>query len=243
MRSRILAAILAAAALSLAACSSGSSQPSSNGSSSSSGTAPSGTPTAQTLLNEALAALRAASSVRITGGVIQNGKNLHFDVAFIRSGGASGTISGPFLTGAPATFKIIIAGGKGYVLLDKQFFNALSKAHHIPSSACSLLCGKYIAVPASQFGDFSLNGLTRAELSGASKAAPGVTTTTINGQPAFRISDGRGSYLYIARNGTHYPLEITKPGSGALVFSEWNAVPPITPPPASQVVSVPGGIG
>src|SRR5262249_40606917 len=143
--------------------------------------------------------------------------------------------------------KIIVVGGKGYVLLDKRLFSAIAKAHHIPSAACSVICGKYIEAPAKQLGDFTLKGLSNSILKSGTKAAPGVTTTTINGQPAYGVSDGPGSYLYIAKNGTHSPLEITKSGTGndtgTLVFSEWNSVPPVTAPPASQVISLPGGIG
>jgi len=234
MRKRILAAIATTAALlgGVAAC----------GGSGSSGPQGSNAPAAQTVVNDALAALRSAQSVRISGGLVQSGKSLHLDVGFIRSGSLSGTLSGPF-AGIQATFKLVIVGGKGYILLDKQFFNAISKTNNIPASACATICGKYIAVPATQFGDFSLNGLTHSVFKGNNKAAPGVTTTTINGQAAYRVTDGHGSYLYVAENGTHFPLEITKSGTGTLVFSDWNSVPPVTAPPASQVITLPGGVG
>jgi hypothetical protein len=203
---------------------------------------PTGAPSAQALVNDALTALKSAQSVRISGSVTQSGKNLRLNVGFVKSGAFSGTMSGPF-AGTQATFTLIATGGKTYLLLDKAFFNALSKTQGIPASACQTLCGKYVAVPAAQFGNFSLNGLTSSMLKGAHKAAPGVVVTSVNGQPAYRVSDGHGSFLYIAENGTHYPLEITKPGTGTLTFTDWNSVPPITAPPASQVISLPGGIG
>jgi hypothetical protein len=219
---------------------SGGGQPGSSGAPSS---APVGAPSAQTLVNDALTALKSAKSVQLAGDIVQGGNNLHLNVGFLKSGALSGTMSGPF-AGTQATFKLIVTGGKGYVLIDKAFFDALSKAHGIPASACSELCGKYVEVPASQFGsDFSLNGLTHSLLKGGNKAVPGVTTTSVNGQPAYRVSDGHGSYLYIAENSPHYPLEITKTGTGTLTFSQWNSVPPITAPPSSQIISVPGGIG
>jgi hypothetical protein len=236
MNKRILAAIATTGALmGLVACGGNSSGQQGSGGSS-------GAPPAQTLVNDALAALRSAQSVRMTGGMVQNGNSLHLDVGFIKSGSLSGTLSGPF-AGAQATFKLIIVGSKGYVFLDKQFFNALAKTHGIPASACATLCGKYVAVPASQFGNFSLGGLTNSIFKGNNKAVPGSTVTTVNGQPAYRVGDGHGSYLYVAENGTHYPLEITKSGTGTIFFSEWNSVPPITAPPASQVISLPGGFG
>ena len=245
MRTRMVAAIaVAGIVLGTAGCG-GSSSSGSQGSSApaSSGSTPQGpAPSSQTLLNDTLTALRTAKSVRISGGLVKNGQSLHLDVGFIRPNSLDGSISGPF-AGVQATFKIIVVGGEAYVLLNKQLFNAISKAHHIPSATCAVICGKYIKVPASQFGGFTLNGLSNSVTKSTNKAVPGVTATTINGQAAYRISDGHGSYLYIAANGTHYPLEITKPGTGTLLFSEWNSVPPIAAPPASQVISVPGGIG
>lgn len=244
MRKTIMVAIATAGAvIGLAACGGNSTssggQP---GSSSSPSIAPAGgAPSAQTLVNDAVTALKSASSVRITGGVTQSGKNVHLDVGFLKSGALSGTLSGPF-SGTQANFKLVITGGKAYVLVDKSFFDALTKANGISSITCAQLCGKYIEVPASQFGSFTLNSLTHSILKGNNKAAPGVSTTSVNGQPAYRVSDGHGSDLYIAETSPHYPLEITKTGTGTLTFTEWNSVPPITAPPSSQIFSVPGGL-
>ncbi len=230
MRKKILATIATAGAvICLAAC---------GGSSASSGQPGSGVPSAQTLVNDAFAALKAAHSLRVSGGVVESGKGIHLDVGFIKPSSANGTLSGS-LSGFTATFKLIITGGKGYILIDKSFFGSLAKEDGLPASACSAVCGKYIEVPASQFGDFSLNGLTNSMLKAQDEVGSGVTVTSIDGQPAYKVSDGHGSYLYIAENGTHYPLEVTKPGTGTLTFSQWNSVPPITAPPASQVTSLP----
>lgn len=240
MREKIFVAIAAAGVvIGLAACGGSTSSVGQPGSSGTAG-AP-GVPSAQTLLTDATTALKSAQSVRIAGGITESGKNLHLDVGFIKSGSLSGMLTGPF-AGTPATFKLIVVGGKGYVLLDKTFFNELVKSHGVPAIACSTLCGKYIELPASQFGDFSLNGLTNSMLKGANKAAPGVVVTTLNGQPVYRITDGHGTFLYIAKNGTHYPLEITKAGTGMLTFTQWNSVPPVTAPPSSQIVSLPSGL-
>lgn len=243
MRKKILMAIATAGAvIGLAACGGSSASSGQPGSSGGASSAPAGTPSAQTLVSDALTALKSAQSVRISGAVVQGGKNLRLDVGFIKSGSLSGTMSGPF-AGTPATFKLIVVGGKAYVLLDKAFFDSLAKAHGLPASACAVICGKYIEAPASVFGHFTLKGLTNSMLKGQHKVVPGVTVTSINGQPAYRLSDGHGTSIYIAENGTHYPLEITKASTGTLTFTEWNSVPPITAPSASQIISLPGGIG
>jgi hypothetical protein len=198
-------------------------------------------PSAQTLVNDALAALKSARSVRLSGGSVQNGKHLPLDVGFMKSGALSGTLSGSF-GGLHGTFKLILVGGHGYILVDKQFFDALTKGHSMPVGACAALCGKYIETPVSQFAGFDLISLTSPMFGGQHHVVSGVTVTSINGQPAYRVSNGHGTYLYVAKNGTHYPLEIAEPGSGTLMFTQWNSVPPITAPPTSQIAKLPGGI-
>lgn len=102
----------------------------------------------------------------------------------------------------------------------------------------------YVEVPAGQFGNFNLKGLIHQALGSVVKIAPAVTSSTVNGQQAYRLTDTlKGGYLYVAKSGTHYPIEVTQPGSGVLTFSEWNSVAPISAPPASQVVSLPAGTG
>ena len=205
-------------------------------------TAQASAPSSRALVDDAVTALKSASSVRISGAVVRDGKRLHLDVDFIQPETLSGTLSGSF-AGTQARFKVIVAGGMAYILLDKAFFNALAKAHGLPASGCSRLCGRYISAPASEFGNFSLNNLTNSEIEHKFKVKPGVTVASVNGQPAYRVSYGHGTYLYIAQNSTHYPLEITKSGGGKLTFSHWNSVPPITAPSASKVISLPGEIG
>ncbi len=239
----ILAAIATAAAVTgLGACGVGGASGGLPGSLRAAYFAPTRAPSARALANAALTALKSARSVRIAGGVIEEGKRLHVDVGFIKPESLSGTLSGSF-EGTQAALRVIVAGGKAYVLLDKAFFSALAKAHGVPASACSRLCGKYISAPAPDFGHFGLKDLTNSMFRERYKIRPGVTVTSVNGQPAYRVSYGHGTYLYIARNGTHYPLEVAKPGRGMLTFTQWNNVSPITASPASRVISLPDEIG
>jgi len=65
-----------------------------------------------------------------------------------------------------------------------------------------------------------------------------VSVTTYAGQPVYELS-GHGLRLYIAENGTHYLLGIIDPAKfGTVTFSDWNSVPPISPPPASEVINL-----
>jgi hypothetical protein len=234
MRTRLLMAILASGTLlGVAACSG-----------SSSGSAGSRTtPSAIGLYSDASAALKAAHSVKLSGTFKDNGKVIRIDMGFFRSGAASGSISAGLAGRSSISVHLIVTGTAAYILVDKQYFKSVLRPHGAPASACVTLCGKYLKVPAKQFSGFSLNSLTNQLLKSTVKVSRTVTTSTINGQPAYRLIDPQHDYLYVAKNGTRYPIEITRPGAGALAFSEWNSVPPVSAPPASQIVSLPGQTG
>jgi hypothetical protein len=52
----------------------------------------------------------------------------------------------------------------------------------------------------------------------------------------------RHAQIYVSADGKARLLRIvsTKANPGTLDFSEWDAIPPISPPPASQMVKIPG---
>jgi len=201
-------------------------------------------PPAASLYSDALAALKAAQSVRLSGTIMNKGQVIRIDMGFLRSGAVSGSLSGPIAGASGVSFHLIVTGGAAYVLVDKQFFQSVLQRNGAAASACATFCGKYIKVPAKQFSSFNLNGLIAQAFRSNIKVSPTVTSSTINGKSAYRLTDTvKGEHLYVAKSGTHYPIEVTQPGSGVLTFSEWNSVPPISAPSASQVVSLPTGTG
>jgi len=233
MRIRVLMAILASGTmLSVAAC----------GSSGSVGSQ-AAIPSARSLESAAAAALKTAHSVRLSGTMTDSGKVIKIDLGFFRSGAVSGTIVGRFDGRSSISLDLIVTGTAAYVLVNKQYFNSVLRLGGVPASACVTLCGKYLKLPAKQFSSFNLNGLTNQTFNQNIKLSGTVTTSIINGQPAYRISDTLGNYLYVAKSGNHAPIEITRPGSGKVVFSEWNSVPPISAPPASRIFRLPGSAG
>jgi hypothetical protein len=236
MRIPVMVAILASGAiLGVAACSSASS----GGGSVSSPP----TPSAESLKSAVTAALKSAQSVKLSGTVTEGGKILKIDLGLFRSGALSGSLTGPYAGRSDISFDVIVTGGAAYILVDKQFFKSVLRSSGIPASACTILCGKYVKVPAKQFGGLNMNGLINHSFNANMTVSPTVKLSAINGQPAYRLADTEGDFLYVAKNGTHFPIEITRPGTGTLFFSEWNSVPPISAPPARQVISVPGAIG
>ncbi len=227
---RTVAAAAAAAAaitgLVLAGCSSGST--------STPGRTTASVPSAASLISSMKSAFATASSVRMTGTLHQQGKTVTLNLGMLRNGDMSG-----MLNVGSTRFTLIVTGGKAYALVTKEFFKTIQQNSHVPDSVCNLMCGKYIAVPVGTFTSFSLPGMTKQiEKKIPVPSSVHATVTTYRGQPAYELS-GDGTRLFLARNGVHYLLGMVAPANfGVLNFSDWNAVPPVKAPPASQVYTV-----
>jgi hypothetical protein len=179
------------------------------------------------------AAMRAAKSVHIVGTVTQGSQHVTLDVSF-RDGGMSGIVG---VNGQ--TVDLVVLSNQAYVKVDLSFL----KLAGLPASDCSSMCGRYLSVPASQLGQagsMTMSGLINQLLSKV-PSPKGDTSdvfvrTTVNGRPVLKGS-GDGVTVEVAGSGTPYPLLITKAGESTVTFSQWNAVPPITPPPASDIIT------
>jgi hypothetical protein len=172
--------------------------------------------------------------VHLTGNLRNNWTAVGLDVSMVASGGFSGTIES-----GGTRLEIVDTGHRVYVQVTKGFL----KVSGAPASVCQHACGKFVAVSASMAnsigGDFTMSKL----LGSVRQALPSYVktgTTTIGGQQALILHGSDGSTLYVAATGTPYPLRAIAPklhNAGALNFSQWNAVPVISAPPASQVIS------
>jgi hypothetical protein len=116
------------------------------------GSGPSRRPDVAGLLPHMSAALRTARSVHISGTIRQGGKTLGLNLGLTRSGGLSGQI---YENGT--AFTVLATHGHIYLKLSAAFL----KLVHLPASACSLYCGKYLEYPAA----ISRGQLTRLNLS------------------------------------------------------------------------------
>jgi hypothetical protein len=191
---------------------------------------PSGPTTAQIT-----AAIQKATSVHISGSVTLKGTAESLNLAMLRTGDMSGTVT----SGTEPPITLILTGKTAYVLLTA----AVLKSVVGPSVSCNGVCGKYLAVTGSQASsltsDISLTSLLKqftSNLGGQTRAG----TTTVNGQAAIVLKDPDGSTLDVAANGPPYPLKLiaTSGGtSGTLVFSQWNSVPAPAAPAASDLVN------
>ncbi len=217
------AAATAITALVLAGCSSGST--------STPGGTTASVPSVAALISSMKSGFASAESVRMTGTLHEQGKTITLNLGMLRNGDMSGT-----LNVGSTHLTLIVTGGKAYELVTKEFFRTIQQHTHVPDAVCNLMCGKYLAVPIGSFTSFSLPGMTsQIEKKIPVPSSIVAVRTTYRGQPAYQLS-GDGTKLYLARNGVHYLLGMVAPANfGMLNFSDWNAVPPVTPPPASQV--------
>jgi hypothetical protein len=222
-----LLVLAAAAVVALAGCSDGPARPPGPATTADSRTA-------AALIAGLKTALSGARSVHVAGDVTEGGSTDHLDLALTRSA-LSGSIES-----AGTTLEIIDPGNLAYIKVTSAFLR-LAKA---PASACQRVCGKYVATSASQgkkiIGNLTMSGLLN-ELSDSLPRYIRSGTTTIGGQQALILHGTDGSTLDVAAAGPPYPLRAVAPNSsaaGELAFSQWNAVPPIVAPAASQVINL-----
>jgi hypothetical protein len=176
-----------------------------------------------------------AKSLRLSGHVPVEGKPLAVDLKLLRSGDSAGQMT---LNGA--TFRFVRVGSQTYVYVSRSFFRYLRSSRRVPSSACALICGKYVKLPVGAIPGLTLDNLAKMidkHLS-VPRETPLVSVTTFNGQPAYKLSRA-GQAAFFAKNGHHYLIgyRATKQGV-TMSFSQWNSVPPISPPPASKIVNI-----
>jgi hypothetical protein len=191
-------------------------------------------PPPKTLANEARTAMKQAHSVHVSGTFTDNGRRVGLNLSLTRSGDLSGQLS---TNGAG--FSVLSTGGSAYVKLTGAFL----RYAHLPTAACSLVCGKYLKVPASQAGSLTGSLSMSSLLNDASKNPGNVHnagTATVNGQRAWILKGSDGTTAYVAADGTHYLLRLVPPAAkqGRLDFTQWNNVTIPPPPPSNQVVDL-----
>jgi hypothetical protein len=220
------AALPAALAISFAAGGCG-------GSGSGGSTAPS-PPSTPTLTNQVRTAVRDASSVHIDGTVNQASRSIGMNLSMTRSGEVSGQLSAN-----GAGFTVLSTQGSTYIKVTGAFLRYLK----LPSTACNLVCGKYLKATPTQASSL-VGQLSMARVFGKLDSSSPPTlhysgTATVNGQTAWKYHSSDGGTVYVAAHGKPYPLRLTASSDrGQLTFSKWDSVSIPGPPPSSQVVDL-----
>lgn len=197
-------------------------------------------PTAKALYDDMRKSVAAATSVRIKGVVNSAGKKLTIDV----SGDRDGKNTRAKVNDGTAEVELLSVGGNIYIKADKAYWTENGSA-----AAAKIAAGKYVKVPAGSglMDDLKVGTL----LDGVFKDLPlagafqEVEEADVDGVPAYRLADKIGSQdgqIYVSADEKAQLLRIvsTKANAGTLDFTEWNAVPPMSAPPASEQVKVPG---
>jgi len=187
-------------------------------------------------------AMTNATSVHIDGSVTRNGLEIFMDVSLERSGSAEGVI----LTATPSAVKSE-AGGLNIIVIDSDVYFEVTptslKVLKARASLCRTECGKFVKLPDKQ-AESIVSGFTLAGvLGGFTGKLPPFTrqgTTIVNG---VRVTVLRavGTTIDVAAAGTPFPVVVDESGSfgnGKLVFTNWNAVPAITAPQPTQIVTL-----
>jgi len=181
-------------------------------------------------------AVKDAHSVHMVGSVSSGSQKIAINLSFSGQSDLSGTIG---VNGAH--FTVLSLAGKTYIKLDAAFLR-FAKA---PASACKVICGKYVALPASSAsqitGQLSMRGISQQMFdkipASVKSSKVKFVPATFQGQPVLR-GHGDGYTLDVKRTNPPYPVAILGPNQQSIVFSNWNSVTMPSPPPANEIVSL-----
>ena len=196
-------------------------------------------PSAKVLYDQMRKNVTAAKSVRIKGEITNAGKQMKIDIA----GDRDGKNTRAMMNDGTGGVELLTAGGNVYIKADAAYWTKNASA-----AVAKVAAGKYVKIPAGTgAGDLKVGAL----LDGAFKNLPlagalqKVEATDVDGTPAYLLADKltpKEGRIYVSADGKATLLRIvsTKANSGTLDFSEWDAVPPTSPPSAHQLVKIPG---
>jgi hypothetical protein len=183
-----------------------------------------------------------AKSVHVKGAFTENGKTLQIDAA----GDRAGTNTTVIVNDGTGKLEVLTVNGNYYLKADAAFWSKNGSA-----AVAKLAADKYVKVPASMAAGMSdlkmgalLDKILAKDMSTANKLSTNVEKTELNGVPAYVLTDkigSDGSKIYASADGQARLMRLVGPKSeGSLDFTEWDAVPPVSAPPADQIVSLPG---
>ena len=235
-------ALTAAVALSLSACTSTPAPGKAKTSSSSTATSAATTaPTAATVYQLMRKSGAAAKSVHIRGAFTDKGQKLQIDIA----GDRAGKNMRALVNDGNGQVEILTAEGNVYVKADAAYWTKNGSA-----AIAKVAAGKYVKAPASASGldalkvGTLLDQIVASDMSSADKLNTKVQTTVVDGAPAYLMTTkvGEDAKIYVSADGRARLLRVEGPKSqpGTLVFTQWDAVAPVSAPSADQLATIPG---
>ena len=191
---------------------------------------------AEQIASKAIASLRQAKSFRVAGTVVEGTDRTDVDLGLTDTGSA-GTVG---VSGTEV--QIIVIGTDGYFKASDAAWRKLLAGRPNLEATVQLLRGKWIKGSSSDEHFAGLFSITKKLLVDdmASEKGPFTKTATkvIAGQEAVGVT-ATDSTLYVSTKDAR-PLE-TEPvtgstSSGKVSFTDYDAVPEPTPPPAEQTI-------
>ncbi len=198
------------------------------------------TPHGEELFKQAKASTTAATSARVAGTMVLDGKPTSIDLSGSRDGKNQRLTMNVAGEGSET---ILVVDGKQYLKADRSYWEAQDAG-----DVADQVGDKYVSSTEPVDGDMSwgavvdemfAEGLTKLQALNIK-----VDNANLDGVPAYRLTDrvaGDGTELWVSADGKANLLKISgkdDDGPVALKFSDWNAVAPITAPAADQVVAL-----
>lgn len=194
--------------------------------------------TAQQVLNKAVANLKSASTVSLSGTESIQGGATTVRLDYKHGAGCQGTVS----QGAKGSFALVVIGNTAWVKPDAAFWKA--NAGKQAQQAMAAVGGRYLKGSTSNGNVSQLSDICDVNTLASSLSKPTTVTkeaiTTVNGQSTLPLKDEtKGGVLYVTDTSNPQILQVvnTKPGTtGKISFAYGNQVS-LTAPPASETVN------
>jgi len=199
----------------------------------------SASPTAEAVYQLMRKSGAAATSVHVTGDYTDKGQPLRLDVAGDRGGQTMRLLvdfgSGPI--------EILMVDGDFYLKAGGTFWTRLESA-----AVARVAADRYVKVPpgsAAGMGDFRvgilLDQVFSEHLPGLDELNATTQTSDVDGVPAYLLTSkvAGAAKIYVSADGRARLLRTEGAQTGALRFTEWSSVEPISPPAQDQQAVVP----
>lgn len=200
--------------------------------------------TAKQIAAKAISDLKSAPAFTMAGTAPVDGQETTMSIA-VKSGGCAMTVD----MGPKGSMTMLIIGNTAWMKADATFWKANAGA--AGSSMTSMFAGKYVKLPAS-----ASSGLTKSvgtcnvnQMTSSSSSIPIPTDTakgaitTVNGQRVYPLTDkAKEVTMYVTDTSTPQIIKIVsaKPGDSGQMSISYGVPKPITAPPASETVTMPG---